>query len=189
MTTNTLTSFDAAAVHYKQCRSEILEAGRSEWGVDPYEWECFTRMSPIESDLWACIRSVDAVLYPQFPIGWYFADFCNPVAGVVIECDGAQWHQDAEKDEKRRAVWENYMKRLGGLAASFVAVVFLSVTAIVTSTRAEASALQGFGASEPATVCIMLSRKLISQVKAVLRRIVQKCSFRVFIVGIAQMTT
>ena len=107
MTTNTLTSFDAAAVHYKQCRSEILEAGRSEWGVDPYEWECFTRMSPIEADLWACIRSVDAVFYPQFPIGWYFADFCNPVAGVVIECDGAQWHQDAEKDAKRQAFIES----------------------------------------------------------------------------------
>ena len=63
----------------------------------------------------------------------------------------------SEKDEKRREVWENYMKRIGGLAASFVAVVFLSVTAIVTSPRAEASALQGFGASEPATVCIMLN--------------------------------
>lgn len=91
----------------------------------------------------------------------------------------------SEKDEKRREVWENYMKRIGGMAASFVAVVFLLVTAIVTSPRAEASALQGFGASEPVTVCIMLIRKLISQVKAVLRRIVQKCSFRVFIVGIA----
>lgn len=46
-----LTRFDEAAKHYKQYRTEILEAGRSEWGVDPYEWECFTDMTPIESDL------------------------------------------------------------------------------------------------------------------------------------------
>ena len=30
----------------------------------------------------------------------------------------------SEKDEKRREAWENYMKRLGGLAASFFGVVF-----------------------------------------------------------------
>lgn len=101
-----LTRFDEAAKHYKTYRTEILEAGRSEWGVDPYEWECFSEMSPIESDLWRCIRAVDAVLYPQFPVGRYFADFCNPVAGVVIECDGAMWHQDAEKDAKRQKAIE-----------------------------------------------------------------------------------
>lgn len=39
----------------------------------------------------------------------------------------------AEKDGKRREAWENYMKRLGGLAASFVAGIFLLVTLIVTS--------------------------------------------------------
>ena len=103
---NVMTRFDEAAKHYKAYRTEILEAGRSEWGVDPYEWECFTDMTPIESDLWACIRAVDAVFYPQYPIGRFFADFCNPVAGVVIECDGAQWHQDAEKDAKRQAAIE-----------------------------------------------------------------------------------
>lgn len=101
-----LTRFDEAAKHYRACRTEILEAGRSEWGVDPYEWECFSTLSPIEFDLWCCIRQVDAVFYPQFPIGRYFADFCNPVAGVVIECDGAQWHQDAEKDAKRQKAIE-----------------------------------------------------------------------------------
>lgn len=30
-----------------------------------------------------------------------------------------------EKDQKRREAWENYMKRLGGLAASFFGVVFI----------------------------------------------------------------
>ncbi|MDE2000365.1 MAG: DUF559 domain-containing protein [Burkholderiales bacterium] len=102
-----LTRFSEAAKHYKQYRSEILDAGRAEWGVDPYEWECFSTMTPIEFDLWSCIRSIDAVFYPQFPIAGYFADFCNPVAGVVIECDGAQWHQDKEKDAKRQAAIED----------------------------------------------------------------------------------
>lgn len=104
--THELTRFAEAAEHYKLRRSDILEAGRSEWGVDPHEWECFSRMSPIEADLWACIRQVDSVFYPQYPIGWYFADFCNPVAGVVIECDGAAWHKDVEKDKKRQAAIE-----------------------------------------------------------------------------------
>lgn len=101
-----LTRFGEAAKHYQKNRSAILEAGRSEWGVDPYEWECFSRMSPIESDLWACIRSVDAVFYPQYPIGRYFVDFCNPVAGVVIECDGAMWHTDSVKDAQRQEAIE-----------------------------------------------------------------------------------
>lgn len=104
--TTELTRFEEAAKHYRACRSEILDAGRSEWGVDPYEWECFSRVSPIESDLWREIRTVDAVFYPQFPIGPFFADFCNPVAGVVIECDGAAWHQDKAKDAKRQAFIE-----------------------------------------------------------------------------------
>jgi len=103
---NVTTRFEEAAIHYKKYRTAILEAGRSEWGVDPYEWECFADLTPIESNLWACIRSVDAVFYPQYPIGRFFADFCNPVAGVVIECDGAKWHQDTEKDAKRQAVIE-----------------------------------------------------------------------------------
>jgi transcriptional regulator with XRE-family HTH domain len=61
----------------------------------------------------------------------------------------------SEKDETRRKVWENYMKRLGGIAASFVAIIFLLVTTIVTSPTAEASNHQAFKASKVGTVCIM----------------------------------
>lgn len=47
-----------------------------------------------------------------------------------------------EKDEKRRQTWENYMKRLGGLAASIAlglnVAVLCFVTTIVTSSPAEA---------------------------------------------------
>lgn len=97
-----MTRFEEALQHYKAHMEQILSAGSSSWGVDPYEWECFTRMTPIESALWAAIREVGVVMYPQFPIGPFFADFCNPVAKVVIECDGAAWHQDKEKDARRQ---------------------------------------------------------------------------------------
>lgn len=100
MTTHT--QFERALNHYRQNRAEIIEAGRDEWGVDAYAWEEFNRMTPIEDFVWRAIRQVDAVLYPQYPIGWYYADFCNPVAGVVIECDGAKWHQDKERDRQRQ---------------------------------------------------------------------------------------
>lgn len=43
----------------------------------------------------------------------------KPLDSVIATVKAA-----SEKDETRRAVWENYMKRLGGLAASFV-VVFM----------------------------------------------------------------
>lgn len=104
---NVMTQFDKAAKHYKLHMGDILDAGRSEWGVDPYAWEEFTDMTPIEADLWACVRDVDAVFYPQYPIGKFFADFCNPVAMVVIECDGARWHKDKEKDDARQKAIED----------------------------------------------------------------------------------
>lgn len=46
---------------------------------------------------------------------------------------------EAEKDENRRKVWKDYLKRIGGMAASIALLFFLSVTLIVTSTPAEAS--------------------------------------------------
>lgn len=58
----------------------------------------------------------------------------------------------SEKDEKRREVWENYMKRLGGLAASFLITLCVTVTLVVTSTPSEAATLLGFGQG---MLCIM----------------------------------
>lgn len=40
---------------------------------------------------------------------------------------------EAEKDEKRREVWQKYYKSIGGYAASFMLVLFCFVTLIVTS--------------------------------------------------------
>ena len=43
-----------------------------------------------------------------------------------------------EKDEKRREAWENYMKRLGGFAASLTLSFFLVVIGIMTISPANA---------------------------------------------------
>jgi len=90
--------------HYRANTQAIYEAGRSMWGIDPYAWEHETdiRLTPIERALWSDIRAVGVVMYPQYPVSRYFVDFANPVARVAIECDGALWHLDAEKDRKRQ---------------------------------------------------------------------------------------
>lgn len=62
---------------------------------------------------------------------------------------------NSEKDEKRREVWENYFKRIGGLAASLASVFLVFVTLIVTSPKAEAAPLLALERFKPATVCIM----------------------------------
>ena len=96
--------WNAIRAFYGQHREAILAAGRNEWADgDAYLWEqagCIA-MTPIESWLWADIRSLDAVLYPQYPVGRFFVDFGNPVAKVAIECDGAAWHLDKARDAAR----------------------------------------------------------------------------------------
>jgi hypothetical protein len=96
--------WDRIRVHYANWRADILRAGRNEWGGDAYDWDQgFIHMTPIEDALWEHVRACDAVLYPQFPVGRFFVDFANPVAKVAIECDGAAYHQDIEKDAMRDA--------------------------------------------------------------------------------------
>ena len=89
--------------HYESVAPQIMAAGRNEWGVDPYAWESEAkiRLTPIELWLWHDIRAIDMVLYPQYPVRWHFADFANPVAKVVIECDGKAFHEDKAKDAAR----------------------------------------------------------------------------------------
>ena len=94
-------NFNAIKSHYKKHEQSILDAGKKEWGIDPYAWDDIYKLTPIESALWADIRSIDCVLYPQYPVGQYFVDFGNPVAKVAIECDGKEFHKDVEKDRKR----------------------------------------------------------------------------------------
>ena len=91
---------------YRVAIGDIRDAGAAEWGIDPYEVDWLRIFTPIEQALWHDIRAASAVLYPQFPAGQYFVDFGNPVARVAIECDGALWHQDKEKDQERQRAIE-----------------------------------------------------------------------------------
>lgn len=102
-------NWDRIRGHYKHHAMAIHQAGRHSWGIDPYAWDSDAgiEMTPIEAALWADIRAVGAVFYPQFPVGRRFVDFGNPCAKVAIECDGAQWHTDAEADAARQAEIES----------------------------------------------------------------------------------
>lgn len=87
---------------YAMVTPSIMAEKSSEWGIDPYAWDTgLIRMTPIESWLWHDIRAGNIVMYPQFPIGRFFADFANPKAKVSIECDGEAYHRDKSKDDAR----------------------------------------------------------------------------------------
>jgi very-short-patch-repair endonuclease len=79
------------------------------WAINPYEVDWLRVFTPIEYALWCDIRGIGAVLYPQFPVGRYFVDFGNPGAKVAIECDGAAYHTDIEKDARR----DEALRRMG----------------------------------------------------------------------------
>lgn len=98
-----MNNWNAIRAFYDTLRDEIM-ACRTEWADDDaYMWDHVggIEMTPIERWLWSDIRSVDAVLYPQYPVGGFFLDFANPVAKVAIECDGAEWHKDKDRDAAR----------------------------------------------------------------------------------------
>ena len=99
-----MNDFNRISQHYQRNIAEILGAPAHRWGIDPYAWdhEAGISLTPIEAALWSDIRYLGCVFYPQFPVGRYFVDFGNPVAKVAIECDGAEFHQDKAKDEKRQ---------------------------------------------------------------------------------------
>ena len=95
----------AISGYWNAHRGEIMLAGASAWGVDPYAWDhdIGIVMTRIEAALWCDIRAVGAVLYPQWPVAGYFVDFGNPAAKVAIECDGRAYHKDAARDASRQA--------------------------------------------------------------------------------------
>lgn len=47
------------------------------------------------------------------------------ITGIHLESIITDMEMMREKDVKRREAWENYMKRLGGIAASFLAAVVI----------------------------------------------------------------
>lgn len=109
--------FRATRRFYRHAMPEIEAAGRNEWGIDPYEADWLNIFTPIEAAVWHDIRMANAVMYPQFPVSRYFVDFGNPVAKVALECDGAAFHRDKDRDRERDAAlnalgWKVY--RLAG---------------------------------------------------------------------------
>jgi len=102
-----MNNFELARRFYKDEERKILACKRNEWAFAPYAWNAFVNMTPIELAIWEKIRNVNAVFYPQYPVLRYFADFANPVAKIAIECDGAAFHHDKEKDAKRDAEFES----------------------------------------------------------------------------------
>ncbi len=93
---------------WKEHAPEILATPADRW-LNSELWadEPAIEMTPIERAFWHDAHYTGLVLYPQWPIGPYFADFANPVAKVVIECDGRQWHADKQKDAERDAFMRN----------------------------------------------------------------------------------
>jgi very-short-patch-repair endonuclease len=104
-------NWDSIRQFYDELRDEIKRAGRNEWAHgDAYLWEHAggITLTPIERWLWSDIRALDAVLYPQYPVGRFFVDFANPIAKVAVECDGQAFHKDKAKDADRDSKLEQF---------------------------------------------------------------------------------
>lgn len=69
------------------------------------------------------------------------------VTGIPLDQIIFDMELQREPSEKRREAWENYMKRLGGVAAGFAVGVICIVTLAVTSAPLEASPALAFGPS------------------------------------------
>lgn len=100
-------NWDLIRRYYADHSPAIVEAGKNNWGIDPYMWESVMSMTPIERAFWNDIREEGCVLYPNYPVGRFFVDFANPCARVAIECDGKLFHQDHDKDAARQAEIES----------------------------------------------------------------------------------
>lgn len=72
-------------------------------GIDPYFADWSMNFTYIERMAWSAIRANGLPLYPQLPIGPFFADFADPHKRIVVECDGAEFHKDIERDRDRDA--------------------------------------------------------------------------------------
>lgn len=105
---------------------EILTTPANRWfELHVWDTEPAICMTPIERALWHDLRAVGLVMYPQIPIGPYFADFANPRASVVIECDGKRWH-DPEKDAHR----DGYMAANGWKVYRFTGAKCMEMPAV-----------------------------------------------------------
>ncbi len=65
--------------------------------------------SPIEEKLVSALQRFGVEVICQHPIGPFLADIYIKEDRLVIECDGAEWHKDKEKDAKR----DRFMREKG----------------------------------------------------------------------------
>ena len=74
-------------------------------GMQPHTYfiDWLSIFTPIERAAWASIRACGLPMWPQYPVGRFFADFADPETRMVIECDGRDFHQDRERDASRDA--------------------------------------------------------------------------------------
>jgi len=112
--------FEVVSAFYRS-NAALVCSKSDDWGIDPQALFVRTgiKLTAIEDVVWEEIRSLDLVMYPQYPVGPYFVDFGNPVARVAIECDGQAYHQDRQRDDERQQViegmgWQVY--RISGAA-------------------------------------------------------------------------
>lgn len=65
--------------------------------------------SPIEEMVCDCLMRLGIPFRVQEPIGPYFADIFIQDLGMVIECDGREFHQDQDREGRR----DEYIRNAG----------------------------------------------------------------------------
>jgi len=98
--------------HYNKYNDLIMIASKKgRWHCPYFGLVDFVSLfTPIENAAWGAIRMIGKLpLYPQYPVGKYFADFANPFLKISIECDGHEYHLDHNKDIIR----DNYFIKEG----------------------------------------------------------------------------
>lgn len=84
---------------FKEIRAMYRGIDPKDYNPYPIDW--LPLFSPIEGRAWQAIRCLGLPMWPQYPIGKYFADFADPIKKIVIECDGQAYHSpiaDAKRD-------------------------------------------------------------------------------------------
>lgn len=92
--------FEKISRMYHRHHQKIMDAEDHQFGIHVYSFDWPMLFTPIETAMWSDIRYAGLVMYPQYPIGRFFADFANPKKKIVVECDGKAFHSP-EKDRQR----------------------------------------------------------------------------------------
>jgi len=79
---------------------------------------------------------------------------------------------EAEKDENRREAWRKYYKSIGGIAASFMLMVLMSVTFIVTSGDLQAKESMTYQWSNNSNTNYAFFRRKFRSLISVVRRMI-----------------